>query len=106
MKKYYYVYILVCLDKSYYVGMTDDLHRRLWEHNEGIYEDSYIYTRRPVILLYTEEYEEMNDALMREKQLKGWSRDKKIALIEEKSSELHSLSNCKNITHYKNYNPS
>ncbi len=103
MENYYYVYILNCSDNTYYVGMTSDLHRRFWEHNEGIYENSYTYSKRPVVMLYTEEYEDINVALARETQLKGWSRKKKEALINGEYSELHKLSDCKNITHYKNF---
>ncbi|WP_273793653.1 GIY-YIG nuclease family protein [Brucella anthropi] len=75
------VYILHCADGSYYTGLTkQNIEARLWEHNEGIY-DSYTKKRRPVELVFTETYERIVDAIARERQIKGWSRAKKEALI-------------------------
>ncbi|MBB5703110.1 putative endonuclease [Ochrobactrum daejeonense] len=75
------VYILRCADGSYYTGLTkQDIEARLWEHNEGIYE-SYTKMRRPVELVFTETYDRIVDAIARERQIKGWSRAKKEALI-------------------------
>jgi putative endonuclease len=77
----YYVYILLCSDGSYYTGVTKDVDRRIEEHNEGITEDSYTFIRRPVALKYVEQFENIEKAIAREKQLKKWSRKKKEALI-------------------------
>lgn len=76
----YYVYIIECLDKSLYTGVTNNIERRLWEHNEGIGDDSYTKSRLPVKLIYHEEHKFVNDAISREKQIKGWSKSKKLAL--------------------------
>ena len=77
-----YVYILRCADGTYYVGSTTDLERRLWEHNERL---GSAYTRRPgrrpVTLLWSHEYANIADAFAFEKQLQGWSRAKREALI-------------------------
>jgi putative endonuclease len=97
MFKLYYVYILECSDSSYYIGITSDLNKRLEEHQEGIHEDAYTYKKRPVELRYWESFYNSNAAIAREKQLKGWSRIKKQALIEENIEKLKQLSNQKNI---------
>jgi len=75
------VYILRCADGSYYTGLTkQSIEARLWEHNEGIYE-SYAKKLHPVELVFTETYDRIVDAIARERQIKGWSRAKKEALI-------------------------
>ena len=75
-----FVYILRCADGSYYVGHTSDLSRRIARHNEG---KAAVHTaaRRPVTLAYSEEFETERQAIARERQLKGWTRAKKEALI-------------------------
>jgi len=88
----YYVYIVECKDGSYYIGFTNDLDRRLWEHNTGYDPTCYTYERRPVELKHYEHYTDVNQAISREKQLKGWSRKKKQALIQENWDELKRLS--------------
>ncbi len=88
----YFTYILACADNSYYVGVTNNLERRLKEHQEGIHSNSYTYSRRPVKLLYYEESQYIINAIEREKQLKRWSRKKKEALINAKTEELIKLS--------------
>jgi putative endonuclease len=75
------VYIVRCSDGSYYTGLTkQEVEARVWEHNEGIY-DGYTRKRRPVVLMFTETYDRIVDAIERERQIKGWSRTKKEALI-------------------------
>ena len=75
------VYILRCADGSYYTGLTkQDPEARAWEHNHDRI-DSYTARRRPVLLVFTEVYERITDAIARERQIKGWSRAKKLALI-------------------------
>ncbi|WP_313579217.1 GIY-YIG nuclease family protein [Chishuiella sp.] len=79
----YYVYILQCSDKSYYVGITNNLEKRILEHQEGIYIKSYTYTykRRPIELMFNTQFTDVDEAIKFEKQLKGWSRKKKKAII-------------------------
>ena len=77
-----FVYILKCADDSYYVGSTHSLERRIWLHNEGL---GSAYTRRwgrrPVTLVWSHEYANVADAFALEKQVQGWSRAKREALI-------------------------
>ena len=76
------VYILECADGSYYVGLAQyDLEARVSEHNLGTYPDAWTYKRRPVLLVFNENYDRFDDAVAREQQIKGWSRAKKEALI-------------------------
>ncbi|GLS28700.1 putative endonuclease [Mesorhizobium albiziae] len=75
------VYILRCADDSYHVGSTkQEVEARVWEHN-NLPIDSYTAKRRPVVLVFTESYDRILDAIARERQIKGWSRRKKEALI-------------------------
>ncbi len=76
-----YVYILVCSDSTYYTGSTKDLDRRLWQHKYGFVD--YTKRRLPVKLVYFEYCDRIDAAFMREKQIQGWSRQKKEALIKE-----------------------
>ncbi|MEF2070650.1 GIY-YIG nuclease family protein [Consotaella aegiceratis] len=86
------VYILRCADGSYYTGLTKQpVEARVWEHNEGIC-DGYTKPRRPVTLVFTETYDRMLDAIARERQIKGWSRAKKEALIALRYDRLPALS--------------
>ena len=91
----YIVYIVECKDWNYYIGITDDLDKRLREHNTGHDINSYTYARRPVELKYFETFTEVNHAIAREKQLKGWSRKKKQALIAENFDKLKELAKSK-----------
>ena len=89
---FYYTYILKCSDQSYYVGVTNDVEKRLVEHQEGINSTCYTHSRRPLELVYFEKFIDILQAIAREKQLKGWSRKKKEALIEERGTDLPNLS--------------
>ncbi len=73
----YHVYILLCSDGSYYTGVTNNLNRRLEEHNIGLVPTCYTFKRRPLQLKFTESYQFVNEAIAREKQIKGWSRKKR-----------------------------
>ncbi len=77
------VYMLLCADGSYYVGNTSDngLERRIAEHNSAAYPDAYTSSRRPVTLVWSEQFDRISDAIAVERQLKGWSRVKKQALV-------------------------
>ena len=74
------MYILQCSDDSYYVGSTKDLERRLSQHQDGT-GSKYTSGRLPVTLVYCEEYDRVADAFYREKQVQGWTRRKREALI-------------------------
>ena len=74
------MYILECADGSYYVGSTKDLERRIAQHQAGT-GANYTSRRLPVELVYYEEYERVDDAFYREKQVQGWRRAKREALI-------------------------
>ena len=88
----WYVYIVRCKDASFYVGVTDDVQKRVSEHNEGISPTSYTHSRRPVELVYRAEFSEVTDAISWEKQIKRWSRAKKDALIHQDQLALEKLS--------------
>jgi predicted GIY-YIG superfamily endonuclease len=75
-----YVYILRCADDTFYVGRTDDLAAREQTHNDG-HGAKYTATRRPVRMVYAEEYASMRSAVARERQLKGWTSEEKDALV-------------------------
>ena len=79
----YFVYILKCKDNSFYTGFTNNLERRLYEHNAGLSKESYTYDKRPVELVWYEMFTEPTQAILIEKKIKGWSRRKKQALIDE-----------------------
>ena len=81
--KLYTVYILECTDSSFYVGITSNLDIRLQEHNSGKDKSAYTFKRRSVILKWFQNFTSPSEAIKLEKKLKGWSRVKKIALIEE-----------------------
>ena len=91
----YYVYILQCSDGSYYVGVTNDIEHRVWQHNEGLDPSAYTFTRRPVELKYYQHFQQIEEAIKWEKQLKGWSRKKKEALIMNNWEEVKRLANSK-----------
>ena len=76
-----FVYMLRCADASYYVGSTrTTLEMQVAQHNEGTF-DGYTARRRPVVLVFHEEFERIADAIAAERQIKNWSRAKKEALI-------------------------
>jgi len=87
----YIVYILLCSDGSYYTGSTDDIDRRLFEHQEGFSPTAYTFRRRPVKLVWSEEVATIDEALLHEYQIKGWSRAKKEALIKGDFQAIHEI---------------
>ena len=89
-----YVYILRCADGAYYTGSTTDLKRRLWEHQHG---EGARFTkgRLPCTLVYCEECGRIDEAFLREKQIQGWSRKKKEALINRTPALLPALASTK-----------
>lgn len=82
-----YMYILQCADGTYYVGSTNNLERRIMQHQngEGAY---YTKNRLPIKLVYYEEYSRIDIAFYREKQVQRWSRKKKEALINSENETL------------------
>jgi putative endonuclease len=86
-----WIYIVECSDGSYYTGSTIDLERRLWEHNEGI-AANFTKKRLPVKLVFAEQSDSIETAFLREKQVQGWSRAKKLAVIEGRMGDLPGLS--------------
>ncbi len=78
----FFVYILLCSDNSYYIGITNDVLKRFAEHGEGMDPSCYTYKRRPLTLVFQQGFREVTDAIAFEKQIKGWTRKKKEALIQ------------------------
>ncbi len=78
----FYVYIVECADKSFYVGCTNNLEKRLKQHNNSKWGAHYTKIRRPVNLRYSEDFKTLKGARRRESELKGWRREKKLNLIE------------------------
>jgi len=76
----FWTYMLRCADDSFYVGHTDDLDRRISQHQSG-YFTGYTFKRRPIELVWSEDFQTRLDALSAEKQIKGWRREKKQALM-------------------------
>ncbi|MCW2120115.1 GIY-YIG nuclease family protein [Flavobacterium sp. 7A] len=101
--KQFYVYILKCSDNSYYTGMTNDINRRFLEHQNGININCYTFEKRPVELVFCTEFNEVLQAIAFEKQVKGWSRKKKEAIINDKWEDLKKLAVCQNESHSNNY---
>ncbi|APY10014.1 hypothetical protein BWZ22_01590 [Seonamhaeicola sp. S2-3] len=96
--KSFFVYIVKCKDDSFYTGFTNNLERRLYEHNAGTDKNAYTYKRRPVALVWYEMFTDPSQAIMFEKKIKGWSRRKKQALIDGDWNRLVQYS--KNYTEY------
>lgn len=87
MIKIYYVYVMANEAWTLYIGVTNDLRRRVWEHQNNLVEG---FTQKYQLknLVYFEETSDVHSALEREKQLKKWSRTKKLALIQKTNPEL------------------
>jgi putative endonuclease len=91
-----YLYILRCADGSYYVGTTrKTLEERLAEHNAGLH-GGYTATRRPVTMVFAQHFETIADAVSAERQVKGWSRAKKEAMIKGEWNRLPELARRRN----------
>ena len=87
----HYVYLLRCADDSLYVGETADLAAREARHNDGR-GGCYTAQRRPVRIIYAEQYRSKQDALRRERQIKRWSRHKKELLVRDGGAALSGIS--------------
>lgn len=87
----YYVYMMASQKNgTLYVGVTNDLIRRIWEHKEGV-GDSFTKEYSVENLVFFETHDEIANALQREKNIKHWNRDWKIALIEQDNPDWHDL---------------
>jgi putative endonuclease len=97
------MYILECADGSYYVGSTVDLDARLWQHNEGL---GAAYTRprrrRPVKVAYAAHFGRIDEAFAFEKRVQGWSRAKRLALIEDRWQDLPGLAERRSRSTFEN----
>lgn len=83
MEKIYYIYILASRrNGTLYTGITSDLAKRVWEHKNKLVE-GFTYKYNVNKLVYYEEYNDVYEAIQREKRLKGWHRKWKLALIEK-----------------------
>jgi len=80
-----FVYILECADKTLYVGCTNNLEKRLREHNGAKSGAHYTKIRRPVILKHSEKFRSLARARAREAQIKRWSRNEKLAFLSKNS---------------------
>src|SRR5260221_13881246 len=78
----FWTYILRCADGSYYTGHTDDIDRRIAQHHDGTFP-GYTHDRRPLEVVWVDEYKTRIEALEAERKIKGWSRAKKEALIRK-----------------------
>ena len=97
----YYVYILKCSDCSFYTGITNNLEKRYGEHKYGLDKECYTFSRRPVKLVFNQEFNDVIQAIYFEKKIKGWTRAKKEALINDDFDMLQILAECRNATHSK-----
>ena len=102
--KTYYVYILQCSDKLTYTGVTNNISRRFEEHQKGLNKNCFTYKRRPLKLIFHQEFNDIDQAIFFEKKIKNWSAKKKYALAKGEFDLLQILSECRNESH-SNYNP-
>lgn len=93
----FHCYMLQCVDGTFYVGHTDNLDLRLAQHQSG-YFTGHTFKRRPVILVWNEAFQTREDAKALEKQIKGWSRAKKEALIAGNWALVSKLAKCRSAT--------
>ncbi|MBL4606051.1 MAG: GIY-YIG nuclease family protein [Flavobacteriaceae bacterium] len=102
--KTYYVYILKCSDELLYTGITNDIERRFEEHKKGLNKKCFTYIRRPLELIFSQVFNDVEQAIYFEKKIKKWSAKKKWALVNEDYDMLEILAECRNATHSK-YKP-
>ncbi len=79
----FFTYILKCADETLYVGSTNDLEKRLYQHNNLKNGAHYTKIRRPVELMYSEKFKTLKKARSREAEIKRWKREEKLALINK-----------------------
>lgn len=91
--KSYFVYMVICTDGTFYIGVTNDADRRVAEHNLGLDDGCCTYTRRPVVMVYSQDFHDVIQAIAAEKKLKGWSHAKKSALARGDWKLISALAN-------------
>jgi putative endonuclease len=91
MHRAFYVYILASDSRELYVGITNNLIRRITEHRQGADPYRYVFRHETTRLVHVEAAGEARDAIRREKQLKSWTRRRKLALIESTNPEWEDL---------------
>ncbi len=91
--KTYYVYMLRCIDGTFYTGFTSDIEQRYAQHCAGEYKTCYTFMRRPLIPVYVGEFQTPDEAIAFEKRLKKWSHKKKRAFAERDWPLLKLLAN-------------
>jgi putative endonuclease len=99
--KLYYVYILQCVDRLTYTGITNNISRRITEHNKGLNKTCFTYKRRPLELIFCQEFNDVEQAIFFEKKIKKWSAKKKLALASGEYDLLMLLAQCRNKSHSK-----
>ena len=87
----YHAYILECADGSFYTGSTSNLPKRMAEHERGAHPKNYTHDRHPVTLVWQQEFPRPQQMVEAERRIKGWTREKKIALIEGRHEDLKQL---------------
>ena len=97
----FWVYILHCADGSYYTGHTDNLEKRIQEHHAGMITSCYTFKRRPLQLVFSQDFPTRVEALTSEQQIKGWSRKKKEAMIRGDWAEVSRLAKSTNAVQTK-----
>jgi putative endonuclease len=91
MQNHFYLYILKCINGVYYVGHTDNIDQRMSQHNLGLINNCYTKNKRPVELVYLQDFPTRDAAFSAERQIKGWSRKKKEAFIKGDWKEIQHL---------------
>lgn len=97
--KTYYVYILKCSDGLTYTGITNNISRRFKEHQNGLNKTCFTYKRRPLELIFQQEFNNVEQAIYFENKIKKWSAKKKFALANGEYNLLQILAECRNATH-------
>ncbi|MGA7951813.1 MAG: GIY-YIG nuclease family protein [Thiobacillaceae bacterium] len=92
----FWVYILRCADGSYYTGHTHNLEKRIGEHTSGAIASCYTFKRRPLELVFSQDFPTREEALSSEQQIKGWSRKKKEAMMRGDWSGISRLAKSSN----------
>ncbi len=100
--KIYWVYILKCSDGKYYTGSTSNLEQRIAQHKSGTIK-GFTSFRLPVELVFSQAFQDVNEALRAERQIKKWSHAKKNALIAGDWRLLKQLAVCANETHHRKF---
>jgi len=91
MQNHFYLYILKCINGAYYVGHTDNIDQRMSENNLGLIGNCYTKNKRPVELVFLQDFPTRDAAFHAERQVKGWSRKKKEAFMEGNWDKIREL---------------